>query len=137
MPKSYSEQLAAWVRQRPPSGARDQNLVAFLAVKQDVTEALAAGWAIKTVWRHLQAQNRIGFSYDPFRRFVNQYIRCTDSNKAGAMLPAFDRELPAAPLRPPSPTQTVQFLDTAPQADSSQERSGFVFHPAPNLDELI
>ena len=48
MAKSYPEQLAEWVKRRE-STKRDKNLVAFLAVRDDVKLAVDAGYAVKTI----------------------------------------------------------------------------------------
>ncbi|MDO9013673.1 MAG: TraK family protein, partial [Polynucleobacter sp.] len=49
MAKTYPEQLGEWVKRRE-STQRDKNLVAFLAVRDDVKAAVEAGYSVKTVW---------------------------------------------------------------------------------------
>jgi hypothetical protein len=43
MNKSYTEQLAEWVKKKHAVKKRDRNLVMFQAVKDDVCEAISAG----------------------------------------------------------------------------------------------
>ena len=45
MKKRFSEQLGEWVKEKK-SRQTDKNLVAFLAVKADVQDALNEGYAI-------------------------------------------------------------------------------------------
>ena len=51
MPKSYPEELAEWVKKREATRPRqDKNVVAFLALKSDVQDAIAAGYSLLTIW---------------------------------------------------------------------------------------
>jgi hypothetical protein len=47
---------------------------AFLAVRDDVRQALDEGWPLHAIWLALQREQRISFSYQTFCRFVNQLI---------------------------------------------------------------
>ncbi|MDD2739953.1 MAG: TraK family protein [Methylomonas lenta] len=74
MSKRYSDQLGEWVKQKQ-SRKRDKNLVAFLAIKADVQEALNEGYAAKTIWAHMLEKKRIEFGYDTFLNYTNRQIR--------------------------------------------------------------
>jgi hypothetical protein len=89
MPKvqtSYVNELAAWVQdQSPKKHGQDANAVAFLAVREDVEAAVAAGFPLTTIWRHLHETQRLGFRYDTFLRYVRKHVR---------------RDVPAVPAQP-------------------------------------
>ena len=74
MARNYAEELDTWVSQREVTG-REKNLVAFHAVRDDIQTALAAGFAVKTIWAHMRAKGRISYGYNTFRFHVNRFIR--------------------------------------------------------------
>ncbi|HCU5992216.1 TPA: TraK family protein, partial [Legionella pneumophila] len=74
MATSYTDQLAKWIIEKK-STSRNKNLVAFLAVKSDVIEALDAGYSVKTVWANMRELKRIDVGYDAFLNHVNRHIR--------------------------------------------------------------
>lgn len=74
--KSFREELATWVAQRDQATRpkRKESLAAFLAVRPDVAEAIAAGYALKTVWEHLHEAGRLSFRYETFLKHVRRHI---------------------------------------------------------------
>jgi hypothetical protein len=74
MPKKYTDTLADWVNN--PDNAnkprRDRHWVAFLAVKTDVVAAIEAGYALRTIWEHLNQTGRITYCYETFLKHVNK-----------------------------------------------------------------
>jgi len=132
MTKTYSEQLGEWVKKKE-STQRDKNLVAFLAVRDDVKMAVEAGYAVKTIWANMHELKRIEFGYDTFLNYVNRLIRRTQKNK-----PASSAEQKLA--------ATIDYNDTPPKADvniptEKMARQNtlpeFTFNPVPNREELI
>lgn len=63
MNKRYPEQLAEWVKKKQSVKKRDRNLVMFQAVKEDVREAIAAGYSIRTIWEHMHEVQRVTIGY--------------------------------------------------------------------------
>lgn len=51
---AFLDELAEWVASA--QRRRKESLVAFLAVRSDIEEAMRAGYALKTVWAHLRAE---------------------------------------------------------------------------------
>lgn len=51
-----------------------KNKVAFLALHNDINEAIKAGWAIKAIWEILSEEGKINFSYKTFRTYVSRLI---------------------------------------------------------------
>lgn len=135
MAKSYSQQLAAWVQQRP-STRRDKNVVAFLAVRDDVKEALDEGYAVKTVWAHMYESKRIEFGYDTFLNYVNRHLRPPElqpviaaDQVAGVSAPVAKADPPQALVKMPPPPR--------PAAPAPGQPAGFTFNAAPNKEELL
>lgn len=76
MTKRYLDELAEWARRREASRARpDQSRVAFLAVRGEVQAAMAAGYALKTIWAHLRETGRIACRYETFLNYVRRHIK--------------------------------------------------------------
>lgn len=114
MGKNYPDQLGAWVRQRTAS-TRDRNLVAFLAVRDDVHAALDAGYPVKTIWSNLHEAGRINVSYTAFLRYVKKFNVRTAVEK------------PVPESSPPS----------ARPASRPDKPASFVFNPTPRKEELL
>jgi hypothetical protein len=84
MARNYAEELDTWVSQREGTG-REKNLVAFHAVRDDIQTALAAGFAVKTIWAHMRAKGRISYGYNTFRFYVNRFIKKPQISQPGEM----------------------------------------------------
>ncbi|MYN08889.1 TraK family protein [Pseudoduganella aquatica] len=118
MGKNYPDQLGDWVRQRAAT-TRDKNLVAFLAVRDDVRAALDAGYAAKTVWSNLRESKRIAVSYTAFLRYVRKFLNQSDD---------------AASSQPAPSTKTAAVSE---HNDRPAKPAGFVFNPKPKKEELL
>lgn len=99
MARNYAEELDTWVSQREVTG-REKNLVAFHAVRDDIQTALAAGFAVKTIWAHMRAKGRISYGYNTFRFHVNRFIRKPQVSQPG------ETSSEATPTRLPSRSLT-------------------------------
>ncbi|WP_426107453.1 TraK family protein [Massilia sp. TSP1-1-2] len=129
MTKSYPEQLAEWVKRRE-STKRDKNLVAFLAVRDDIKLAVDAGYAVKTIWANMHEEKRVAFGYDTFLNYVNRHIR-DKSTRPAEVLPVrltVDRGRPESKAAPQKQGPKVK----APDAPT-----GFTFNSQPDVKELI
>ncbi|MGC1954176.1 MAG: TraK family protein [Gammaproteobacteria bacterium] len=118
MTKRYLDELAEWLRSREASRARpDQSRVAFLAVRGEVQAAMAAGYALKTIWAHLRETGRIACRYETFLNYVRRHIKepppAADEGRA-------EKSDPGAP-KPAAP----------------QGMEGFTFDATPKKEELI
>lgn len=128
MAKSYPEQLGAWVELRK-SPRRDKNLVAFLAVRDDVQAAIDDGFTVKTVWTNMHEAGRIKFGYHTFRNYVKKHLRAP----AEGVPEGHQSTIPKGPT-----AIGLQALDKAPIAQASKPAaSGFTFNAAPNKEELL
>lgn len=137
MAKSYTKQLTEWVRQTRPSVRRHRNRVAFMAVKNDVREALEKGWPVKTIWAHMVEQKRIECGYDTFLVYVKRHMTATTEP------PGANRS-----SQPPGPSLATEAGRSGqPKAETTlckdevshgpEPMSGFSFKAAPNREELI
>lgn len=125
MAKSYPELLGEWVKRRE-STQRDKNLVAFLAVRDDVRAAVDAGYAVKTIWANMSEAGRVKFGYDTFLNYTNRLIR---------------KPKAAAPSHTPAPTESVRptpsIRKTEPQKTVRPVATGFTFDSAPKKEDLL
>jgi hypothetical protein len=132
MAKSYPEQLGEWIKQRE-STQRDKNLVAFLAVRDDVKLAVGAGYAVKTVWANMAESKRIEFGYDTFLNYVNRLIRRPQVD------PAVTLTAPESPATADSssPKPKAGAKKSAVKITQPETAAGFTFNPVPNKEELL
>jgi hypothetical protein len=138
MAKSYTEQLTEWVRQRSQSARHDRNRVAFLAVKDDVREALEQGWPVKTIWAHMVEQNRIGFGYDTFLVYVKRHVRPSAEPAVARRTRGPDApSLAPAGVQPPDSTEGQTQREPVQTPPVQDQLPGFTFNAAPNREELI
>lgn len=120
MAKSLSERIAARTAQKKPTHGA-QNRAAFLAVRVDVKQALDDGWPVKFIWETLHEEQKVKFSYQAFRGYVNRLV------------------LSPAPTATSSPTSEVaaKTATPTPVTKRTKRREGFVFNPVPNPEELL
>ncbi|MDX6018615.1 TraK family protein [Shewanella indica] len=124
MSKRYTEELAEWAEKRAKKKRRqDAVAVAFLAVKANVSEAMAAGYALTTIYEHMHETGRIKCSYETFRRHVRRYI------KAGSAA------LPSTNLAKREPTE--QKAKPAKAKQEQPKKGGFEYNATPNKEDLI
>lgn len=130
MAKRYIEQLAAWSKERGPNRRKrrqDTATVAFMAVKSDVQEAIAAGYALTTIYEHMHEIRKVRCSYETFRQHVRRYIK-----EAG---PASHQAATRESNRPPVITPSKK-KPTAGKRKAG-DIAGFQFNPVPNEEELF
>jgi hypothetical protein len=131
MNKNYLEQLGEWVKRRK-STQRDRNLVAFLAIRDDVKAALDASYSVKTVWANMQECKRTEVGYEVFLHYVNRLIRHPIADHS-ATAPNLRLSAPLGPvgqkLGPGAPSAMKATKEAAP--------AGFVFDPVPRKEDLV
>lgn len=101
--KSFREELAAWVAQRDQATRpkRQDAQAAFLAVRADVIEATAAGYALKTIWEHLREAGRVSFRYETFLKHVRRHITNPPTEQSKPVLVKRSNEPPSKPIHQP------------------------------------
>ncbi|HIF0302640.1 TPA: TraK family protein [Legionella pneumophila] len=132
MATSYTDQLAKWVKEKKAT-PRNKNLVAFLAVRADVKEAIDAGYPVKTVWENMHELKRVEFGYDTFLNYVNRHIRGSQETRKTSPI-----ESNAAHTLKNNESKS---LDDATKQTTKTAKPGalpgFTFNPVPNAEELF
>lgn len=111
MAKDYTERLGEWVKQSELT-RRDRNVVAFLAVRNDVIAAVEAGYSVKTIWTHMRQEERITFSYDTFLNYVNRFLHSSQASSLSVNHPVA-------------------------KTQKNDKIEGFTFNPIPDEKELF
>jgi Family of unknown function (DUF5338) len=71
--------MAGWVSEKNSEKPKACDSVPiFLALRQDVIEAMAAGYSRKTIWDFLVDTRKVPFTYGTFIRYVKRHITDTD-----------------------------------------------------------
>lgn len=128
MSKKLTERIAAQMQTQKPTRS-GQNRAAFLALRNEIKEALDDGWTVKTIWQTLHSEEKINFGYDAFINYVNTLIR--------------------NPVTPPAPPQTTSQPSQAkplPQKKAApipakkphrNTADGFKYNPTPDPSSLL
>lgn len=129
MAKNYTDKLAEWVGQRE-STRRDKNLVAFLAVRDDVEAALRTGFTARTVWLNLYEDGRVPFRYTTFLALVSRHFESAfkSRNQVGCR-----GALPASKVIQQAKVDKIKKNNI----NNSEAIRGFTFNPIPNKEDLI
>lgn len=112
--RSLSERIAERARAKSATSPRSNRAI-ILALREDIQQALDDGWSVLAVHQTLHEEGRVTFSYQAFRRYVNQ----------------IHLGKPAVVTRRPRQLSKPAFKDSAVPA------SRFSFDPIPNKEELI
>jgi len=130
MAEDFSKQLAQWVEQRGLQTS-DKNLVAFMAVRDDVKLAIDTGYSVKTVWANLRETGRIDLGYKTFLNYVRRCLGpLPDPTAASPVKPA--TTVTAAPPLSHESNPVKMPARVLPLA-----MPGFVYDPVPNKEELL
>ncbi|MEO8119392.1 MAG: TraK family protein [Rhodoferax sp.] len=74
--KPSIDDLAELLTQCEDTGSnKTSTMAAFLAVCNDVQEAIKVGFSVKTIWEHMREKNRISCGYETFLKYVNWHIK--------------------------------------------------------------
>ncbi|MCP5276040.1 MAG: hypothetical protein H6936_14585 [Burkholderiales bacterium] len=74
---SLSERVSKREQDKP--GRKNKHLPAFLALKNEINQALADGWSMYQIWSTLRAEQRLGCSYVWFRNLCQKHL--TDTSR--------------------------------------------------------
>jgi hypothetical protein len=144
MPKSYTDDLASWVKSRSAKKRRrDEAAVAFLAVKEKVVEALEAGYALTTIWEHMSDTGMVKFSYETFRAHARRYIKARAEDAPPEHAPAARPKSSAVATEQPRGTQQGGNAAQPPRDAQAiptvkpDRIPGFTFNPNPDKKDLL
>lgn len=119
MADKFCDELAKWVKQRERP-RKDKQLVSFLAVIEDIKEALDRGYTKKTIWEHLNDTGKLSYRYETFLKHVKQHIT------------AIQAEEPQAGQQPSTEHQKKE-----PIFHKESSTNGFEFRGQPDKRELV
>lgn len=144
---TVTKSLSARIAERATSkkvSVSAQNRAAFLAVREDIRQALNDGWSSKVIWETLLEEEKISCSYPTFNSYVTKLIVAPMATKASQepeiqkMMHAL--EMPKLAKESPSPKVTDMFKK--PEEENSHQSllqglPGFISNAIPNKTDLI
>jgi hypothetical protein len=132
MAKSLSARIAERIARKKPAG-NVRNRAAFLALRGEVKQAIDDGWPVKTIWETLHDEERVAFSYQAFRGYVNRLILSPPANGevAPASVVADQSRQAASRLAPQSAWAPAEWKPEKPTA------TGFTFNRTPKKEDLL
>ncbi|EPJ9936798.1 TraK family protein [Pseudomonas aeruginosa] len=140
----YTDELAAWADQKAEKKRRqDSAAVAFLAVRGDVVEAMEAGYALTTIYDHMNETGRVKTSYETFRRHVQRFIKAAPAAPTPPTPKAATRSASSSPATAPAVTPkpaTPAETKATPAPEAASKSAGipsFNFNPTPNKADLL
>jgi Family of unknown function (DUF5338) len=107
------------------------NRAAFLALRDEVKQALDDGWPIKEIWETLHEEGGIAFSYTVFCRYVKRLI-VVQRSKRGWEDDLVKKQKEKNMGKPASAGLRQKDNKTA-----TTGLRGFVYNPVPNEEELF
>jgi hypothetical protein len=112
--KTLSERIAERAKAKP-SASPHANRAIVLALRKDIQQALDDGWSVRAVYQTLYDECRVTFSYQAFRRYVNQIHLGKRSSE----------------LRQPDATSRPIAMG------GTRAATGFNFDPSPKKEDLL
>jgi Family of unknown function (DUF5338) len=109
------------------------NRAAFLALRQDIKDAMADGWNVISIWETLYDEGKVSFGYEAFRKYVNRLILLPPS-----VVIATETEEVRTQKEPEVETG-LQSMKLLPKKTAAQppQNGGFVFDPEPKKEDLF
>lgn len=108
--------------QSPKRTSARKSKVEFLAMREDITEALEKGWSITIIWETLRDEGRFTATYNTFRLYVLKYL---------------NGQKPGYPQK-----DSVEVLTKKPVGGHSSKKKdpsipSFTYNPIPNIKDLL
>jgi Family of unknown function (DUF5338) len=134
-PKTKGEKLSVRIAAREVTKKPSPyaiNRAAFLALRQDIKDAMADGWNVMSIWETLHEEGKVSFGYEAFRKYVNRLILLPP--------PAVATETEGAKAQNEPPVETGQQpMKPLPKKTTAQppQNGGFVFDPEPKKEDLF
>lgn len=126
MAKRLSARIAERTGRKTPSRG-GKNRAAFLAVRDDVKEAIDDGWPVKEIWETLYEEGKVSFSYETFRTYVNRLIRAK----------RLETERDRVAGKDAGGGKSDQGSVRPVHKNSTAGLPSFTFNPTPNKDDLL
>ena len=132
MSKKLTELIAQAEMQRQQQGTGIKNRSAFLALRDDIKEAMTDGWALKQIYRTLHTQQKITCSYQTFVNYANELILKPKQVSNTATPPNLVNQGTKQ-----TPEQIANLNNTETRIKKLPALPGFIFNPIANKEDLI
>ena len=132
MSKKLTELIAQAEMQRQQQGTGIKNRSAFLALRDDIKEAMTDGWALKQIYRTLHTQQKITCSYQTFVNYTNELILKPKQVSNTATPPNQVNQSTQQ-----TPEQIANLNNTETRIKKPPALPGFIFNPIANKEDLI
>jgi HJR/Mrr/RecB family endonuclease len=132
MSKKLTELIALAEMQRRQQGTGIKNRSAFLALRDDIKEAMLDGWALKQIYRTLHTQQKITCSYQTFVNYANELILKSKQGLKISSSPSLVNQVTQE-----TPEQKANLNDTETRIKKPPELPGFIFNPIAKKEDLI
>ncbi|HAT1978843.1 TPA: TraK family protein [Legionella pneumophila] len=120
MKKSLTENIMTSKQNQQRTNSR-KNKVEFLALREDISEALEKGWSITVIWETLRDEGSFTATYNTFRLYVLKYL---NGQKPGY-----------------SQKESVEVRTMKLAGNSSKKKDAsipsFKYNPIPNIKDLL
>ena len=132
MSKKLTELIAQEEMQIQQQGTVIKKRSAFLALRDDIKEAMADGWALKQIYRTLHTQQKITCSYQTFVNYANELILKPKPVSNTATPPNQVNQSTKQ-----TPEQIANLNNTETRIKKPPALPGFIFNPIANKEDLI
>ncbi|HEL8002163.1 TraK family protein [Legionella pneumophila serogroup 1] len=120
MKKSLIENIMISKKSQQKTNAR-KNKVEFLAIREDISEALEKGWSMTVIWETLRDEESFTATYNTFRLYILKYL---NGQKSGY-----------------SQNESVEVRAKKSVVSSSKTKDtsipSFKYNPIPNIKDLL
>ncbi|QMT59189.1 TraK family protein [Legionella sp. PC997] len=121
MKKSLVGNITSSKQSKQTTNAR-KHKVEFLAMRQNISEALEKGWSITIIWKTLRDEGSFTATYNTFRLYVLRYLY---GQKSGC------------PQKEVNDQQPKRLAVNQDKEKKPTAKPSFTFNPKPNLKELL
>jgi hypothetical protein len=125
--KKYVEELTEWANKRNAKKPRQSMAaIAFIAARDDVKAAMDAGYALKTIWEHMNETGNFPYRYETFLKHVRKHIK-----EASHDVRFKEKRVTQKKRRISQSSQKQEKKPSTSRADS------FTFNATPKIEDLI
>lgn len=121
MKKSLIESMIGSDQNQQKTTVR-KNKIEFLALREDISEALEKGWSITVIWETLRDEGSFTATYNTFRLYVLKYLN--------GQKPGYSQQ-DSIKLR------ANKLAENHSKKKKATAIPTFTFNPIPNPDELL
>ncbi|KTD54817.1 protein TraK [Legionella sainthelensi] len=121
MKKSLTENIMTSKQSQQRTNSR-KNKVEFLAMREDISEALEKGWSITIIWETLRDEGSFTATYNTFRLYVLKYL--------------YDQKPGYSPKESVA-VRTKKSVENQSSKKKDISMPSFTYNPIPNIKDLL